>query len=293
MLFFDPSITLDLRNLLPWAGELFKLITELGSETFYIGLVFIGFWTFHKRESIITAFILLFTLTLNFIVKLAIANPRPDPATYLYPGLEEPANYSTPSGHAQNSATLFGWFSIKLKTWWMLLISIVLTTLIGISRVYLGVHYLGDVLIGWGIGVASVLILYYLQKPLTEMFSRIKENYLYLGLLLFGFIGIVIFTYIAPQPPGDNFGALGGVIMGLAIGLPLEKRYVSFSVEPTGGQKWKLVLRAIIGILLVIGSLMVLSLFMTAEVWLRALRYMIVGIIGVFIWPFAFTKLKL
>ena len=139
-MFFDPTLTLDLRNLLPWAGDLFKIISELGSATFFVVLILVGFWTFHKRESIIVAFVLVIAAVSNYWLKIAIANPRPD-TSYWYEGVD-PENYSTPSGHAQSSGTLYGWITGKVKTWWMLLISTVLTFLIGISRIYLGVHYL-------------------------------------------------------------------------------------------------------------------------------------------------------
>ncbi len=295
-MFFDPNITLVLRNLMPWAGEFFKLISQLGSEYFYIGLVLIGFWAVKKRAAIVLTFVIVTGMVSNYLLKLAIANPRPD-SSYWYQGVEE-TNYSTPSNHAQLSSTMYSWFSLKIKTWWILILSIVLTFLIGISRVYLGVHYLEDVLIGWGVGIVTALILYYLEKPLVEVFSKYREEYLYLILFLIGFGMTAALTYLTPLPPGDNFGSFGGIIMGIAIGLPLEKRFVNFSAEletkPDRSLLLRLILRCIIGLIFVIGLLVVLSPFMpTADVWLRALRYTIVAVSGFFVWPLIFTKLKL
>ncbi len=293
-MFFDPSIILDLRNLLPWAGELFLLITNLGSDYFYIGILLIGFWTIKKRESIIAAFVLLTTIVLNFWVKILIANPRPDQSYWYSTDIDAP-NYSTPSGHAQHSATFYGWLSLKVKTWWMVVISITLSFLIGISRVYLGVHYFEDVLIGWALGIAVPLLIFLFYQPLERNLSRIREEYLYLGLFILSFALLIIQALVFPiLPLNDNFGAYGGMVMGIAIAIPLEKRYVSFDIAPFNGQKWRLVVRCLVGLILVIVSLAVLGLVMpSSDVWLRALRYIIIINIGVFIWPLIFTKLKL
>ncbi len=292
-MFFDPGFTLILRDLMPWAGEFFKLITELGSDLFYVALLLIGYWSFRKRESIVTILVLMVAVVTNYWLKVAIQNPRP--VGVLYPGYEMPENWSTPSGHAQNSSMLFGWLAIKVKTWWMLLLSIVLTALIGISRVYLGVHYLEDVLLGWGIGIVLVLILWYAEKPLGAILSKYKAEYLWFTLFLLGLFMTFIATYVVlPLPPGDNFGALGGLVMGIAVALPLEARYVQFSVEPVDGQKWRLVLRVVLGLVIVLGVMLGLGgVLPTANVWLRALRYFLVALIGGFVWPAIFKKIKL
>ncbi|MHA1807375.1 MAG: phosphatase PAP2 family protein [Candidatus Thorarchaeota archaeon] len=291
-MFFDPGVTDLLRDLMPWAGLFFRAITELGSELFFVGFILTGFWVYRKRESMVLAYVLLAAVVSNYLIKLAIANPRPDPTNW-YPGVEA-TNYSTPSGHAQNTSILFGWISLKSKNLWITITSLVLIVLIGISRVYLGVHYLEDILIGWAIGFVLLAVLYRLQQPLTEFFGRFRSEYLYLTLFLIGFLITLITTYLIPLPPGDNFGALGGLTMGLAVAFPLEERYVGFDTEAPKGQRWRLALRAIIGFVLVLGIMIGLSpLLPSANVWLRAVRYFTVVVIGVFIWPAIFKKINL
>ncbi|MHA1247152.1 MAG: phosphatase PAP2 family protein [Candidatus Thorarchaeota archaeon] len=291
-MFFDPGITEALRNALPWAGAFFRAMTELGSELFYVALIMVGYWTYRKRDSIITAYVLLVSVVTNYWLKLAIANPRPDPS-YWYPGVEA-TNYSTPSGHAQNSSMLFGWIALKARRVWMTILAVVLVFLIGISRVYLGVHYLGDVVLGWGIGIILVLVLYRLEDPVTRFVSRYRQEYLAIAMFLFGLVLMAVSACLVPQPPGDNFGALGGLIMGVAVAFPLEDRYVKFSVEPPGGQKWRLVLRVAIGFVIVIGAMIGLSgVLPSANVWLRSVRYFLVVLLGGFVWPAIFKRLNL
>ncbi len=289
---FDPDITLWFRDALPWAGEFFRIITELGGELFYIALILTGFWAFKKRGSLVTAFVLIFSLLSNYWLKTLIANPRP-PESYWYEGYEA-ANYSTPSGHAQNSATLFGWFAIKIRTSWMILLSIILTILIGLSRVYLGVHYFGDVLLGWSIGFATVLVLGYFEEPIRRKMGEYNELYFYVFLVIIAVAGLLISSFLFDLPPGDNFGSYAGLLIGLAVALPLEKQYVDFDVEVADGKKWKLVLRVILGLIIVISVMMGLSPIMpTEDVLLRTLRYALAVITGIFIWPFIFKRANL
>lgn len=288
---FDPVLTDTLRDTFPGLGEFFLLLSQFGSELIFIGVLLTLFWAINKKEGILATYILIFAFISNYWLKILIAKERP-PVSNWYPGTNPP-NYSTPSGHSQFSATLYGWFTVRIKKWWMLIIAIVLTTLVGISRIYLGVHFLGDVLIGWGIGVLTVIAFYYLEKPAREFLSRYEEEYLLIGLAIIALVMMVI-SGILPQPPNDNFGAIGGMAIGIAIGLALEKRFVGFTMEPVNGQKWRLVLRVVIGIVIVVCLMVGLSGILPSEnLWLRGIRYFIVALTGVFVWPFIFKKANL
>jgi undecaprenyl-diphosphatase len=102
---------------------------------------------------------------LNFLLKYVFARPRPA-AFFDYP---LPTSNSFPSGHAFFAASFFGGLavlsaerirsrSIRLAIW---TVSAVLVLLIGLSRVYLGVHYPSDVLAGYAaatVWVASIAV---------------------------------------------------------------------------------------------------------------------------------------
>lgn len=288
---FDPGITDVLRNVLPGLGDFFFLVSQFGGEIFYIAFLLVVYWAYNKREAILATYILVASVLLGYWLKIVIANDRP-PASNWHPSADPP-NYSTPSAHAQNSATLYGWFTARIKTWWMALIAVILTGLIGISRVYIGVHYLGDVLFGWGLGIVVVLLFVYLEKPAREYLSRYNTEHLLLILMVFGFV-LSLISSILPPPPNDNFGAYGGLTIGLALGLILERRFVDFSIDPHEGQKWRLGLRVVIGLIFVIGVIGVLGLFLPTEVlWLRTIRYSLIAITGIFVWPLIFKKANL
>jgi undecaprenyl-diphosphatase len=82
------------------------------------------------------------------------------------PWLGPAAGYSFPSGHSLVSLALYSllayvWFQNVKKRGWRIGITLFLTllaTLIGISRIYLGVHYPSDVLAGWALAIGWVAI---------------------------------------------------------------------------------------------------------------------------------------
>ncbi|MFW9973825.1 MAG: phosphatase PAP2 family protein [Candidatus Thorarchaeota archaeon] len=290
-MWFDPTITDVLRNILPGLGDFFLWVSELGGEIFYIALLLIGYWAFNKKEAILASYILIIAVVSNFWLKVMVAKDRP-PSSYWLTS-EPPPNYSTPSGHSQNSATLYGWFTARVKTWWMALIAVILTVLVGISRVYIGVHYIEDVLLGWGIGIITVLLLIYMEKPAREYLSRYKAEHLLLLFAIIGFLMTLLASFL-PQPPNDNFGAYGGLIIGFTLGIILERRFVDFSTQPYDGKRWRLVLRVVIGLVLVIGVMVLLApILPTDQIWLRTIRYGLIALTGVFVWPFIFKRVKL
>jgi len=277
---------------MPWAELFFRGITELGSDYFYMILIAVGFWTVNKRASILTAFVLVASSTSNYWLKITFKNPRP-PATNWLPGVHA-SNYSLPSGHAQNSMTLWGWLGIKIKTWWMSVLSTALIALIGLSRIYIGVHWLGDVLLGWVVGLLLLIMLWRLEEPTRSVLSKYNPIMLYLGLALFGIVAMILTELLSPMTTvglEDNFGANGGLITGLGIGLALEHRYVNFKISPEHEKKWRMALRIIIGLILVSVITLGLAPILPTEVyWLRAIRYALAAIVVVFVWPLLFNK---
>ena len=106
------------------------------------------------------------------LLKGVFDRPRPN----LVPHLTAVHTSSFPSGHSMMSATIFltlgtllGRFvqERKLKAYF-LIVALTLTFLVGLSRVYLGVHYPTDVLAGWSAGLAWALICWLVARALQR-----------------------------------------------------------------------------------------------------------------------------
>jgi undecaprenyl-diphosphatase len=167
---FDQKVMLALRNpadpsvpLGPaWLHETARDITSLGSAIVLgiITLAVVGylFLTHSPAVGWLMLSTVLGGVALNNLLKFAFARARPDFVTYA----ARVFTSSFPSGHATLSAITYltiGALLARLHTSVMIriyLISIAafLILLIGMSRVYLGVHYPTDVLAGWCIGAA-------------------------------------------------------------------------------------------------------------------------------------------
>ncbi len=143
----------DLQDSPEWVLALFHVITFLGDEEFYLLVFPLLYWSISRRIGVRLGAMLLLTAGLNTILKLLVASPRPpffDPALERVPE----ATFGIPSGHAQNAVAVWGLLAASLRRWWAVVGAVMLSAAIGWSRIQLGAHFLEDVLIGWGIGVA-------------------------------------------------------------------------------------------------------------------------------------------
>lgn len=159
-LFIYKLIVLSMRNNV--LTFIFKIITNLGGAYCLI-IIAILCAIFIKNKKI--AFAMPVNLILSTMLNLMLKNivERPRPIGYR---LIDETGYSFPSGHSMISAAFYGliiyfiWKNVKntkLKYISCILLA-VLILLIGISRIYLGVHYASDVLGGFTISIAYLII---------------------------------------------------------------------------------------------------------------------------------------
>ena len=180
-------------NILTWINDnlhgssfvnyLFKFITLLGD----LGIVWIltgvilFFFKKTRKGGIYIFFALFASLVINdFIFKHLIARPRPftvntDLAVFIESiGLELPTSFSFPSGHSFSSfacATMIT-MTFKKKGAW----SYILATLIAVSRVFICVHYVTDVLAGMILGSLTAIGVYYLLEWIIKKYLNRQKN---------------------------------------------------------------------------------------------------------------------
>ena len=142
-----------------------KIVTFFGGATCLIGLTIILFIIIKNKKIGLLIGINLVTITiLNQLFKFILQRPRPTKNRIINEN-----GYSFPSGHSMISMAFYGFLiyliykyvkNKKLKYISITLISI-LIIFIGISRIYLGVHYTSDILAGFLFSI-SYLIIYIL-----------------------------------------------------------------------------------------------------------------------------------
>jgi undecaprenyl-diphosphatase len=117
---------------------------------------------------------------LNWLLKAAFARTRPD----IVPHLREVMSSSFPSGHALTSAAVYLTLGAllmriaegRLAKYYCIAMAMLLTFLVGTSRVFLGVHYPTDVLAGWLIGMTWALLCWVVERALERRAGLTREK---------------------------------------------------------------------------------------------------------------------
>ncbi len=149
-----------------WLAEAIRDVTALGSAVVLslITLAVAGFCLLIGNRIAMIAVLVaaLGGQAFSMLLKNLLARPRPD----VVPHLTEVSSLSFPSGHSMMSAAVYLTLGVllaqfverpRLKTY-VLGVAVAVTVLVGVSRVFLGVHYPTDVLAGWTAGAVWALV---------------------------------------------------------------------------------------------------------------------------------------
>lgn len=155
---FDTSWLLWLhKHANPSLDAVMLTITQLGNPSFVVFIVVVSLailWRRSRQEARVFAITCLGALILNTGLKLFFSKPRPQ----LWTLLISEKSFSFPSGHALGSLVLYGILAYLLTTHYpkyakiIYSLAVVAIAAIGLSRLYLGVHWPTDVIAGYGVG---------------------------------------------------------------------------------------------------------------------------------------------
>jgi membrane-associated phospholipid phosphatase len=227
-LLFGTQLIKILQSLFsPQFSWIFEAITLLGDGTVLVGLSAAIYWCFDKSCGRLVTYVLLFGAYLNFFLKIFIPWPRPPAGLRLAEKSE--ASYGFPSGHAQNSTTFWTWITLDFRKRMLGLLGAIIVVAVGLSRIYLGLHYLAQVIGGWTVGVAVACFGMLLLQHILHRNDRIRA----IPQVLFAFstlIPLVIAVMLGAANEIDP-GQIGGYLFGFSLGALAEDKYVRFTVD--------------------------------------------------------------
>ncbi|MFH1763602.1 MAG: phosphatase PAP2 family protein [Gemmatimonadota bacterium] len=150
-----------------WLDRVVRIITRLGDPPVAIIIASslgLGVAGDLDGAQYVPAFSLAFSFLLSQVLKRYFSRARPDLPVGIGSLIPAPDRFSIPSGHATGSLAIALPLAMVLP-FPMGLLVLALGMAVGLTRCYLGVHYPGDVLAGWGLAALSVLLAPYLLGP--------------------------------------------------------------------------------------------------------------------------------
>ena len=310
---FGLEVTRWLQAAYPQLVDFFRFVSVLGREEFYLVWLPLIYWCLDKRLGKHLAYVFLLANGANSLGKHAFRGPRPfwlDSKV----GLSGETSYGIPSGHTESATVFYGFLAFWLKQRWMTALALFMIVAMGLSRIYLGVHFVHDVLAGLLIGVVVLAGYFVWQRHWAAQFTkRILGQRLLIALLVplgLALVYVVVRLLMGAAntavswsqfiPDAELEGIEGvataiGSLLGLGIGINLEASRICFRA---GGAVWKRIVRYLVGIVVTVALWAGLkAIFPTDPLWLalflRIVRYTLILLWVGYYGPLVFVRLGL
>ncbi|WP_208721780.1 phosphatase PAP2 family protein [Leptospira mtsangambouensis] len=315
------SIPLDSLHIWdPTLGGVFFTISTichyLGGSSFFLSIISFVYIYYRPKLALELSLSLLTSGIAVYIFKFFLESPRPFP----YPEAFDEKAFGLPSGHVYSAVVVWGLLAYRIPKLWFRILSLFIILVMPLSRMYLKVHYLGDVGLGFGLGIIHLLtIIWFLNQFYSKDEKRIfieTKNYRTLGLL-----GIVLtlapIALDSPYLSEEHHYSLRGLLMasgalgGFWLGVLFYPRFskpefldwtlpkFSFSFRTKEFRIfWNTVLVRLLVLAIVITVLYIIpGNIIKASVWqddlfLRYMRYLVVGFALVAIVPLVLQKIQ-
>lgn len=300
---------LDHRTVL--LTKMFLFASFWGETNAYILVVTLIYVMFDKTLAVRLSVVVLLTMCFNHVLKIIIKNPRPfiRENTYLQKWAVSTENakelameFSTPSGHAMGGSAFYSYLYASVENRFVQVVAVVAILLTGLSRPYLGVHYPGDILIGWAIGLLIGVVAIRYTDQISDGWNKLsyrrRAAIAVAGSLILWLATIAINGWRIDSQPRQFLG-YAGFLTGIVLGYPLELSIVDF--DPQSSRPLAKVLRFAITMAVAVASLALLKELFSAIALdysiigylLQYVRYAFAGVVSIFAAPLFFTKIGL
>ncbi|NOT93852.1 phosphatase PAP2 family protein [Ferruginibacter sp.] len=212
------------------------------------------------------------------------------------------SEFSTPSGYAMSSIAFYGFLFAFIKNKSITTLLLICIALVGISRPYLAVHYIEDILLGWAIGLILIFIILKKLNTIIQIWNKIDCKTQSVALVFISCLTWLLTFAIngmeVSKQPLPFVGYLG-FLFGVNIGYSLEIKNINFN--PDSKLRLHKALRYFFTVLLVgIPVILLDELFENSwsnptftQHFLQYIGYAVTGFIGFYVAPYLMTKIRL
>jgi membrane-associated phospholipid phosphatase len=268
---FQTAPNIALQANAPGLGVCMLLISLLGMPEFYLFIIPLILWCYNKTLGLRLIFLLSIGAAINAMCKLLFHSPRPYWVSPEVKAFASEPTFGVPSGAAQISVIFLGYIGAWFKQTRVWIVCIILIILVAIARIYLGVHFLTDILTGWLIALIILFLFlryensaakWLLQKPIsTRILLALGVSVTFivlsqLAILSFGTWQVPVewstLAFAQTNVPIDPVSLrdtlmAAGLLFGAGVGATLSTEYIPYVVD---GIKSRKAVRYILGIIL-------------------------------------------
>jgi glycerophosphoryl diester phosphodiesterase len=218
----DMHWVLPLRS--AWATPIAEAFTFLGYTPFFLIFLPLIYWFWDRALFIRLAVVIVLNSLLNDWLKDFWQDPRPA-LEFQLDHARVADSYGRPSGHAQGAAIMWLWLAHELKRGWAWPVAVFIALGVGLSRLYLGVHDIDDVLTGFALGIAVFLVMLVLFTPRFDWWRNLPVWTHFAALAALA--ALVLTTWPLPRYPDGAVQTLlflASAYLGYVIDMRLEPR---------------------------------------------------------------------
>lgn len=255
----------------PFLTFITECITMLGEPVFVVLVFAFIYWCVDKEKGRFVAFSILLSLCINGALKDIFKLPRPiGEEGIISHRVHTATGHSFPSGHTQSVSSLMFSAAFAFKKRFLWILGTVMTVLVAFSRVYLGVHYPKDVLVGAVLG-------FFIPFICEKLYNRIKnKNLLHITACAI-FIPFFFFINLS-----DDFIKSFALFLGFSFGAYLDDRFFKFKQSEEKSSKYISFLFGAVMIGLLAG---ILSAVLPEHIAFSFLKYMLISFLGIGVFP--------
>lgn len=282
----------------------FATITMFGDELLNIVFILLVYYCGDKKLGTRLAYVVVVANFLDVALKGVFGIPRPNPPASQVPDLlgQTYTDYSFPSGHSVNAGAFWGFLALEMGHPVMWVVAAVMIVLVPMSRNYLGVHWPSDAFVGACLGILLAVVAWWAAPRLEEKFKSVEAK----TKLVLAILGPVVAFALAIGAillAGNDLAradpsSAAALLVGITVGAQLEREHVGFAAAGKRGNAKILAYRAVLGIVLVMGTYFGLktlfgeSASLMGDVTLRFVRYLLLAFVGILLVPWLFTKIE-